>query len=61
MGVLQEPCKRCGHAFSFHSKSSTQPCKAIGCHAGKARARCPGFVPTKNASAELREALSASA
>lgn len=41
---LREKCVRCGHAWSFHSKSTTSPCKAMGCRAGDEGQRCGGFL-----------------
>jgi hypothetical protein len=61
MGLLQERCANCGHSFSFHSKSSETPCKAIGCHAGPDKRPCQGFLAREDASEELRQALSATA
>jgi hypothetical protein len=60
MGLLQEPCARCGHSFSFHSKRAQASCKAIGCHNGPDGASCPGFQPRDDAPEELKAALSVS-
>jgi hypothetical protein len=60
MGVLQERCSRCGHSFSFHSKRSDVPCKAIGCHSGPDGRPCQGFLAREDASEELLKALSPS-
>jgi hypothetical protein len=58
VGLLQEPCAVCGHSFSFHSKSATARCKAIGCHAGEGGDACTGFEAREDAPEELRAALS---
>lgn len=59
VGMLQERCANCGHAFSFHSKRTDAPCKAIGCHGGPNGWVCTGFVPAEGASQELLAAIEA--
>jgi hypothetical protein len=46
---LREKCARCGHAYSFHQKAFTEPCRAMGCKGGPDKTRCQGFVRPEKA------------
>lgn len=61
VSMTKEQCRCCGHTFSFHSRKPGERCKAVGCHKGPRGRSCQGFEPRKDASSELREALSAEA